>query len=292
MREARTWSICALVLVIAACGPDKRRDGITGGGMMPDANYGADGNNGCPQGTDLVYVIDQFANKISSFDPSSKTFADLGQLFCPTMSGATPFSMGVDRNGIAWVLYNSGELFHVELLNQLKCTKTTWAGSGGLMTFGMGFSTDMPGGTTDSLFIGGGTIAIPPVNELAKVDLNTMTATKVGNVPILPEMTGNSKAELWGFMPDTTTPKVVQFNKADATFMKEFDLPQIAGGMAGYAFAHWGGDYWIFLQKNAEIQSSVYQVDGTTGMIVSTTVATGRTIVGAGVSTCAPIVIM
>ena len=59
----------------------------------------------------------------------------------------------------------------------------------------------------------------------------------------------------------------------------------------GYAFAHWGGDYWVFLIKNSEASTTVYQVNGMTGAITSTTPTTGRVIVGAGVPTCAPVVI-
>src|SRR5262245_9093953 len=142
MRELRSGLICALVLI--GCGPGQR-DGGGGGGGGGDGTTDAPGG-GCPKGAELVYVIDQFSNTISSFDPSTKTFVDLGPLPCQTMAGATPFSMGVDRTAVAWVLYNSGELFHVELLNQLQCQKTTWAGANGLHVFGMGFSTDMAGG--------------------------------------------------------------------------------------------------------------------------------------------------
>jgi hypothetical protein len=69
-------------------------------------------------------------------------------------------------------------------------------------------------------------------------------------------------------------------------------VPQLAGNQSGYAFAHWGGDYWVFLQRPTETNSTVYQVDGTTGAIESMTPAPGRTIVGAGVSTCAPTVVL
>ena len=62
--------------------------------------------------------------------------------------------------------------------------------------------------------------------------------------------------------------------------------------MAGYAFAHWGGNYWVFLQRTGEPSSTVYEVDGVSGTIKSTAPAPGRTIVGAGVSTCAPTVIL
>jgi hypothetical protein len=280
----------ALLALLVACGPGNRNPngGDDDDMSMTDSSVGS---NGCADGTELVYVIDQFNNRISTFNPGTKLFADLGSLSCPTMAGATPFSMSVDRQANAWVLYNSGELFKVGLPG-LSCTKTTWAGASGLKVFGMGFSTDEPMGTTETLFVGGGASQTQTSFTLAKLDTTNMTATPIGTQTALPEMTGNSKAELWGFMPDASTARVVQFDKTNGSALKTYTLPTLAGSMTGYAFAHWGGDYWVFLIKSGEPSTNVYQVDGASGTIKSTTPTTGRTIVGAGVSTCAPIVIL
>ncbi|MBX3159780.1 MAG: hypothetical protein KF773_27670 [Deltaproteobacteria bacterium] len=282
-------AIAAALLI--ACGPPSRDGNLGGGDDDDDGNGGPGGDGQCPAGAELVYVIDQFSHRISQFDPSTKTFVDLGQLPCQPRAGATPFSMSVDRTGTAWVLYSSGELFHVGLQG-LGCTPTAWASPNNMLVFGMGFSTDAVGGGAESLFIGGGRSQTQASYTLARVDPATMATTTIGQEPELPEMTGNSNAELWGFFPSATTPRVVQFDKTNGTFVKEFPLPQLAGTMTGYAFAHWGGDYWVFLLKNGESSTTVYQVNGQTGAITSTTPAPGRTIVGAGVSTCAPVVIM
>ena len=277
-----------LAAAAIACGPPPRNGGDDIN--TPDANGGPDGNNGCAQGAESVYTVDTGANHLYRFDPPSKMFTDLGALSCPTMGGAMPFSMGVDRNTVAWVLYTSGELFQVQINNNLMCTKTSWASSLGLMTFGMGFSTDTSGGNTDTLFVSGGTLATLGMPILASVDLTSMSATKISNVPQLAEMTGNSNGELWGFLGTMSPPHVVQFNKADGTFLKDFPEPMISRQNPGYAFAHWGGDYWVFIYTMGET-TTVYQVDGNDGSIKSTTPNTGRQIVGAGVSTCAPTVI-
>ena len=58
-----------------------------------------------------------------------------------------------------------------------------------------------------------------------------------------------------------------------------------------WAFAYYGGDYWVFLMKGSETTTTVYQIDGTNGTVTGTT-PTQRVIVGAGVSTCAPTVIL
>lgn len=278
-----------VVVVVVACGPaprDRGGDDTT----TSDGNSGGDGNSNCAMGTESIYTIDQFNYRLSRFDPSTKTFTDLGSLSCPSSGGGTPFSMSIDRQANAWVLYNTGELFQVTLSN-LHCTKTTWVGPSNLKVFGMGFSTDQPGGQTETLYVGGGATQMQSSYTLAKLNLASMTATPIGTQTQLPEMTGTGNAELWGFMPEATTARVVKFDKTTGAAALTYTLPSLAGTMTGYAFAHWGGDFWVFLIKNNETSTTVYQVSGMTGAIVGTTPTTGRTIVGAGVSTCAPVVI-
>jgi hypothetical protein len=283
-----TWITCVLCV---ACGTP-HRDG--GDDFATGDSGGATGDgpsDPCPQETKLVYTIDQFNAKLSQFDPATKTFTDLGSLSCPTAFGATPFSMSVARDGHAWVLYSSGELFSVAI-NGLACTKIQWTPPTNLKVFGMGFSSDQQGGDAETLFIGGGLSQTQTSYTLAAVNPATMTTTVLGTEPALPEMTGTGNAELWGFFPDAANARVVQFDKTNGSIVKTYAQPTLAGTMTGYAFAHWGGDYWVFLIKNSETATTVYQVDGMTGAITSTTPTTGRTIVGAGVSTCAPVVIL
>jgi len=283
----RAW----IAISLLACGNPTRHlvDGNGGGGGGDDAQGSATGD--CSEASKLVYVIDQFSNHLSRFDPSVKQFTDLGALSCPTAGGATPFSMGVDRSATAWVLYSSGELFHVDTTT-LACTKTSWTSQAGLTVFGMGFSTDTAGGSTDSLYIGGGASQTQSSFTLARVDTTTMVATALGNEPQLPEMTGTGDAELWGFFPEASTAAVVQIDKTNGTALQTFPEPSLAGSGAGYAFAFWGGDFWVFLIRAGDSESKVYQIDGSTGAIKGTTSSGGRTIVGAGVSTCAPTVIL
>jgi hypothetical protein len=283
MRET-TLALCAL---LAACGPAPRHDGSGDDDDTLDAYVG---NNGCAMGTESIYTIDQFNYRLSRFDPATKAFMDLGPLSCPSSGGGTPFSMSVDRQANAWVLYNTGELFRVALAG-LQCTKTTWS-SPSLKVFGMGFSTDEPGGQAETLFVGGGQNQTQSSYTLAKLNLASMAATPIGMQPQLPEMTGTGNAELWGFMPAATMSKIVKFDKMTGAAITTYDEPSLSGTMTGYAFAHWGGDFWVFLIKNNEPSTTVYQVDGMTGAIKGTTPTMGRTIVGAGVSTCAPVVIL
>jgi hypothetical protein len=280
-----------LAFVLVACGPPARHHGNGGDDDGSDASNG-DAEGECPKGTELIYTIDQFNQRLSQFDPMTKAFHDLGSLSCPALSGATPFSMSVDRSGFAWVLYTSGELFKVSVLNLASCTKTTWAGSSGLRVFGMGFATDVAGGSEETLYIGGGASQMQSSYTLAKIDLATMMVKTIGTQTQLPEMTGTGNAELWGFMPEGGNSRVVKLDKSNGSALVTYMVPALNTTGAGYAFAHWGGDFWAFLQKSGESMTTVHQIDGMTGAIKSSTPAPGRTIVGAGVSTCAPTVIL
>lgn len=279
---------------LIACGPPPRHhvgdDGDDGPGAgsrdagTADAFVYPDAGTNCADGTELIYTIDEGTEELSTFDPTSGTFHDLGWLSCPA-GGARPNSMSIDRQAHAWVAYNTGQLFKVDLPG-LSCAFTTWTPPPGVTRFGMGFSADTPGGTTETLYIAGGATPM-----LATIDLTTMTTTPVGPLAGLAEMTGTGNAELWGFMPASTNTQVVKFDKATGEIVTSYPLPELNDSFPTYAFAHWGGDFWIFLQRQYDSFTNVYRVDGTTGAIEGAMEATNRTIIGAGVSTCAPVVI-
>lgn len=289
-----------LAATLVACGPAGRGDDFGGGGDDDGSGSGSGmGSNmdGCSDAAKLVYVVDE-NNKFSQFNPSTKTFTDIGTLSCPAGS-ATPFSMGVNRNAVAWVLYSNGQLFQVDT-SSLNCTASSWTTQQGLQQFGMGFSANQAGSTEDTLFVAGGSSVNPlsnPTSKLATLDTSTFSATAVGTVTGWPELTGTGNAELWGWFPDESSPRIEQIDKTTGAAVKTYQLSQLAGTPAAWAFAFWGGDFWIFLMRAdiigpTDLNTKVYQIDGMTGALKSTTDAPGRTIVGAGVSTCAPVVIL
>jgi hypothetical protein len=176
----------------------------------------------------------------------------------------------------------------------LSCTKSTWQPQPSLEVFGMGFSTDTQGGSTDTLYVAGGTDQTQSSTKFATLSTTSFTATTVGSVTGWPELTGTGNAELWGWFPSNngSTPRVEQINKTTGAAMKTYNLSMLAGQPMAWAFAFWGGDFWIFLERDTESSTTVYQIDGTNGTIKGMTPASGREIVGAGVSTCAPVVIL
>jgi hypothetical protein len=295
---------CALV----ACGPSGRGDDVGGGDGGGGDGNGSNQDN-CSEASKLVYVVDA-NNQLSQFDPATKMFKDLGALTCPAGAGFTPFSMGVDRNATAYVLYVNADqltgmpidskIFRVDTTAAgLPCTATSFRPLSTMKEFGMGFSTETMGGSTDKLYVAGSNDASTTSNaKLATLDVTTMVTTPVPNGTILgsPELTGNANAELWAFFPDATNPKIQGINKATGAAISPAPLPQaLKGDPAAWAFAFYGGDYWIFLAKQAGLGGAdptiVYQVSPT-GMLKGMTPTTNRRIVGAGVSTCAPVVIL
>jgi hypothetical protein len=285
MRRLDVVATAFAAFAFAACGgPQDRPD--MGDDMPPGGDSSTSGEN-CPDEAKSVYVVDQ-NNKFSRFDPPTKSFVDIGTLNCPASAGATPFSMGIDRTAVAWILYSNGELFRVDT-SSLACTKSTWVTQSGLSQFGMGFSTDAAGGNVDTLFIAGGAGPTQPTSQLAKLSTSTFQAQGVGTVQGWPELTGTGSAELWGFFPDAASPRIAKLDKANGAALRTLPLT-IAGMPTAWAFAFWGGDFWVFLMKGIEFNTTVYQYD-MNGQMKGSTAAPGRTIVGAGVSTCAPVIL-
>ena len=290
MRTAAALT-AVLSLGLVACGPGGRDDG-TGDddGNGSGSGSGSGNAEGCSDAAKLVYVVDT-SNRFSKFDPMTKTFTDLGFLSCPA-NGNQPFSMSVDRNAVAWVLYTNGKIYRVDSTS-LACTESTWSTQGSLFEFGMGFSSNTAGSTEDTLFIAGGSDPLTDTtSQLATLSTQTFTASPVGTVTGWPELTGTGSAELWGWFPDENSPRVEQINKTTGAALKTYPLPGLAGLPLAWAFAFWGGDFWIFLERDTDSATIVYQIDGATGAVKGMTNTGTREIVGAGVSTCAPTVIL
>ncbi|HEX4451174.1 MAG TPA: hypothetical protein VH143_09905 [Kofleriaceae bacterium] len=324
-------SAVVLLVLACACGPNSRSSpggdddsggdagGGGGGGGGAGGGGSATGSDGCSDDAKLIYVVDQ-NNKLAKFDPSTKMFAQLGTLSCPAGTDsqgdpAEPFSMAVDRNAQAYVLFSDDKIYKVDTTQTaLPCTATTWKKTSSLAEFGMGYSTDTMGGSDDTMFIAGGkdlnlSENPPTTSTLATLDTTAFSATNVGTVKGWPELTGNSNAELWGFFPDvdgSTAPLVTQIDKTSGAFLTQYTQaksgPLDSGTPGAWAFGFYGGDYWVFLAYEAADQMStnpttVYQIagptssSGTPGSVVSMTSAGSLVIVGAGVSTCAPTMI-
>ena len=277
-------------------GSNQHPDGYTGGGDTGPIDQPPPDN--CSDAAKLVYVVDE-DGRFSSFDPKTTppTFHDITTMLnCPAETDlfgikATPFSMSVDRDAVAWVLYSSGELFRVETSNGA-CQATSWVqNQSGFELMGMGFVANTTGSTVDTLYVAGG--AGPGLGtgaRLGTIDMSTLALSPGQQLSGWPELTGNGLAELWGFYPDATSPKIAKIDKSSGA-EEVHPLSGIQGEPRAWAFAFWGGDFWIFLMRQTDTDTTVYRVKGTDFSMTTAVANTGRIIVGAGVSTCAPVII-
>ena len=262
-------------------------------------------------GVDLVYLVDEM-NDFMSFDPRklpNDPITVIGKLTCPHNGTsiqqnndiAMPFSMSVDRDGVAWVLFTTGELFKVSL-QDASCTKANNAiGAGTMSLFGMGFSLDAAMATTEKLYMAGGNIdpGITP-RKLAYNDThaNNLTPVVVGNIAAAsdysPELTGTNEGKLYGFFPNiSSVPFVQEIDKSSgAAVGQKWNLGTsgLGTGIRDWAFAQWGGTFWVFVttEVNGVRNSTVRSINRATSEYKVVLQNLPYWIDGAGVSTCAP----
>jgi hypothetical protein len=277
----RRAALPLVLCTLAACSFPQR--GLPQDGGM-DASDGGDPAM-CAAAATYVYVIDE-NRMLSSFHPDTFAFHDVGPIICPAQLGASPFSMSVDRHARAWVVYTSGELFLVDVTNA-SCTATSFArNQGGFATFGMGFVSDAASSNAETLFIAGDSGVAE--SNLGSIDQTSLLVSEIAAIDGAAELTGTAAGALWAFFPNDN--RIAQLDKKLGTTESAIELTTLSALPEAWAMAFWGGDFWLFYEAVGDSSSRVYQVkpDGTTSVAVADT---GRVIVGAGVSTCAPLVI-
>ena len=260
------------------------------GATAPDTGISAE----CPSGNDLVFVATE-EQKLYSFDPTTATFTLLGLVDCA--GGQYVNSMAIDRAGNAWINYGDGSLWKSPTQNPT-CVSTGYVPlQSGVSLFGMGFSAKTSGGTTETLYIddlaGGG---------LGYIDLSSMSLLRFG--PFAGdlanrdcELTGTGDARLFGFfagsyLGDGGSASVTQIDPSSEGAMKTWPLPTIDTG-SDWAFAFWGGDFYLFTAdkyNENDPYTTVTKLDPSTGNLTVMAQNIGFRVVGAGVSTCAPLV--
>lgn len=246
----------------------------------------------CPEHALVVYIVSA-DDKLVRFSPLQVKFTPIATLSC-LGEDSSPFSMSVDRQGSAWVLYNSGKVYRVNTVDGA-CTAMPFVpDQNGFDVFGMGFSADGPGLTTEQLYIAGGgkNGFITGPNKLATIDLQTLKVKVIATLnPAAsgPDLSGNGNGELWGFFPETKPPSVRQIDKGTATTGQTFALPMAEfSGISSWAFASWGGNFYLFSRNSKQAASAVYRLSTGTGGVDKIVASLGYTVVGAGVSSCAP----
>lgn len=218
------------------------------------------------------------------FDPATNTATNKGFISCP--DGTTPFSMGVDRTGKAYTVYQSGVVYELDVATTV-CKDIQYpAGQAGFLLFGMGFAIDddLMG---ESLYVAEITFGSPS-QGLGRIDTDTLELDFISPFsetfgPAM-ELTSSDDGRLWGYNLDEGGAGgwVIQIDKETATILEATFLP-VGDASSALAFAQWGGDFYIFTSNGAGTTVTKYDPDdGSVGVV--TTLA--ETVVGAGVSTC------
>lgn len=300
-------------LSLAACGDDastpdggasdaSSRDSATPvDGSRPDSSASGDCTDEANKKVFVLVTDLDSATRVSHlmrFDPEALTYTDIGVVDC-ALDGDFLRSMAVDRNGTAWVSTNRGALFTVDT-NTASCRATGMeTGQEQVRNFGMGFAT-IGDTSAEQLFItaeGGWWMDGIAYRRLLTIDRSTLTLHLVGELeaptPANMELTGTGDGRLFGMVLDVRNLRniIVSIEQLDpdtgSTLARQvvpFD-PK-----SGFAFAQWGGHFWLFSAApdgSARVAEYDFAADAVVQTVDTPLTVTG-TIVGAGVSTCAP----
>jgi hypothetical protein len=308
MRSVAAASVVPVLALAAGCV-----------GAVSTSQFGADDDGGgapplvlndaavvatCSDAAKLVYVLST-DNNLYSFQPQNKQFTEIGGLSCPAGS-MQPNSMAVDRNAIAWINYvasdstgdTAGAIFELNTMTG-DCQPTQIELPQGWYRIGMGFSSDVAGGDTETLFVVGASgngVADSP--GLGKIDFTNQTLITGGQFTgtlagLGAELTGTGDGRLFAFFP-TTPVQVAQVDKSSGATSAPIALPGVETPYS-WAFSFWGGDLYLYTAPDPTQQPSrttdVTHYQPSNGMLDTAYMTDiGFTIIGAGVSTCAPAV--
>jgi len=313
-RRARTRAaglVLFLVLLASACGPAEppkpppKVDAI----FDVPREYRVFNALPCAEGAGLVYVVSK-AGDLYSFQPEAREFKRIGELKCPSDSGAKPNSMAVDRSGTAWVNYGDGALFRVST-RDASCEPTDFEPhQHDFSRVGMAFATTGRDLMEETLFVWGGSRSRRKPSKassnkpakranrhgprpglgLASIDRESLELTPIGDdrgrlSVRQAELTGTGEGKLYGFF-STRPATLAEIEPQTGFTQKARGLKQVLTGRA-WAFSFWGGDFWFFWAPRGKT-SNVSRLSGRTNKVDKVLADVGFVIVGAGVSTCAP----
>lgn len=276
--------------------------GSTGVGIMTGSggSTGAGNPNGCIEAATLVYVLSA-ENDLYSFRPDAREFTLIGQLGCGT--AMQPNSMAIDRDATAWVNFvendgfgdTAGVVYRVSTADA-SCEPTPAANlPQQWYRMGMGFSSDVAGGAAETLYVTGtGDPIFGGGPGLGRIDTGSGGLTPIGQFTQgldgqNAELTGTGDGRLYGFF--TTSPVVVaELNKSSGAVVTPVDLPTVETP-SYWAFSFWGGDFYLYTAPSDPARTTnvtrYRPSDGSVDTSYMTNI--GFRIVGAGVSTCAPL---
>lgn len=244
---------------------------------------------------DGIFVLSKTA-QLWKYFPGTNEFTLLGAIDC----GLPPstFSMGVDRQGSAWVQFSDQQIRKVDVTKVSECSDPGFVpGQDGIANFGMAFVSNSADDQCDRLYGNHYNLVAEgdQVSEFFSVDPLNLALVQLGKSNYgRAELTGTGDGRAFLFAgPDPS--KLVEVDKASGATLDVIPLPGVKTG-GGFAFAFFGGDFYFFTDNMSDSKSEVTHLDyddsdnnGVQDLKVIYQDAPLR-IVGAGVSTCAPLV--
>jgi hypothetical protein len=254
---------------------------------------------GCPcaPGTDLIYVLSDIG-VLWSFDPIEHTFTRLAAITCGGMTDT--FSMGVSRKARAWIQFQSGDLYTVDLndpSDPIPCKDPGFIPPNDpkFANFGMAFVANSLEDPCDRLYAHSATepgLYGPGVGGLGAIDPQTLLLAAIAPIDYAwGELTGSGDGRLFAYA-GAAPPLLIEYDKADGLALDVLPLPAL-GGDSAFAFAWYGGDFFLFIDPDpfgniSQVWHLDYdQSDGGKQALTFLGDAPIR-VVGAGVSTCVP----
>jgi hypothetical protein len=245
----------------------------------------------CAPNTDLIYVLSD-DGELWSYDPVNNAFDQItANLGCPQNAA---FSMSVDRNGVAHVMFQNDDIYTVDVNNPNQCMDPMYQpGQLGFNKFGMGFVSNDEFDPCDKLYAHswngqGGFSEGPNTGRLGRMDPATLVMEEIGFINYNGgELTGTGDGRLFAFAGNPA--KLVEYDKETAQVLATEQLNMNLTN--AFAFGFYGGDFYLFTEANNNPTVSKvthYDYDDTKGLSTVVMAAPIR-IVGAGVSTCVPL---
>ncbi len=215
-----------------------------------------------PDATNIYLVTSTM--KMYSWHPQTLQLDYRGLLSCPA-DNANPFSMAVTRTGTAYVVYNNGSLWEVDVTDA-SCKATSYEPyQHGIEGFGMGFAVN-DDGVTERLYIAG-TQYSEPNRTLGWIDLDSFTLQLVDKLSGAPayrtEITADQQ-QLYAFLVDQQgTGTLASLDKATAVLSEMTPIP-FGASIGAFHFALWGGDFYFFTTASGLPTTSIHRYVPTT----------------------------
>lgn len=257
----------------------------------PDAPE-EDGPCGCSPGTDLVYALSSMG-ELWTFDPASTSFERVATVDCPVFSNVM-FSLAIDRKGEIYVEFRStGDVYRMSL-DDFSCQDPGYEPPDTEpRRFGLGFvqSDDGCERMLGLSFDGTDWSEGPAAGRLVEIETSSMHRAPLATIDYNGgEFAGTGEGRLFAFAgaPEAELVELL----LDGSVIETTPLPGVELTEA-FAMAHWGGDFYFFVQSalNPTLSTVLrldYDESDGPGRTLSEVGTAPVLVVGASSSTCAP----